>query len=203
MIRQAQKRLGPGVAPMVFLCGVVLLGLFAARALLTQPFSSNSPRPPAIALPGQVIEFTTYVDSIFGYRLSVPKDARREFSGDRRQAVFTYQDVQASIGSYLVQVNVVSGPNGTARELLLAETAGVRDPSTVTEFAADGGRLIGASRTYAVEPTTACPSRRAIAAAFLSREGYVIRIASDGTGMCDAEAVPQSRPTIESLRLSE
>jgi hypothetical protein len=200
MIGQAQKRLGPGVATMVFPGGLVLLVLLAA--LLTQLFSSNSPRPPAVALPGQVIEFTTYVDSTFGYRLSVPKDARREFSGDHRQTVFTYQDGQ-NRGSYRVQVNVVSGSNGTARELLLAETAGVRDPSTVTEFAADGGRLVGASRTYAVEATTACPSRRAIAAAFVSREGYVIRIASDGTGMCDAEAVPQSRPTIESLRLSE
>jgi hypothetical protein len=201
MIGRTQRLFGPGVATMIVPGGFVLLVLLAV--LLAQSLSTNAARPPAIALPGQVIEFTSYVDPSFGYRLSVPKDARREFSGDHRQAVFAYQDGQAANGSYRVQVNVVSGPNGTARELLLKETAGVRDPSTVTEFTADGGRLVGASRTYAIEPTSSCPSRRAIAAAFMSREGYVIRVASDGAGRCDAEAVPQTRPTIESLRLSD
>jgi hypothetical protein len=189
---------------------VVLAAAFVVLALSLRPSgvasSLNSvTRAPSVADPGRVLEFVSYDDPTYGYRLAVPKNAQRERTSDGRSALFTYRDDRVGFGTFTIRLTVVPIETGTTPErLLLTQTEGVRQASPPSPITADGDRIVGAALSYAVEPSAICSVRRASAAAFVwGRDGYVIRIESDAAGRCDAERMPQTRPVIESLRLRE
>jgi hypothetical protein len=183
----------------------VTLGVFVLpKSLVPITFGEQPARSPGRALPDRVVEFTSYDDPTFGYRVAVPKQARTERSSDGRTATFIYDDASVIGGTYRIEVSALPTSGQSARDLLTRDTVAAIDASAISETSANGGQILGVMRSYALPATPSCPARRGVAAAFVrGSDGFVLRIESDASGRCDAERVADTKPVIDSLRLSK
>jgi hypothetical protein len=146
-----------------------------------------------------VIEFRPFIASDWGLQLSVPKAAVRSEGPD--EITFTYNDEQI-FGTLVVDLQRVPTRGESAADALQSMSGGLSSASPIERASADGGRLVGARLTYSSLAGSHCAAPRSVIAVFVDLSyAYVIRISADAAGRCDAQALPQTDPIIDSLRL--
>lgn len=157
---------------------------------------SFGPRPPAIADPRGVLQFTRFVGP-GGYALAVPVGATIEESdaGVRVE----YSDESIIDGALVMELEVIEAPEASsAQQLLMTLTADASAASPI-ESVPDTS-VDGAMRSYAGPPGGICSETRLLHAAFLvGTRGYSLIIRSDAPDRCDAAAIPQAEPILQSF----
>lgn len=195
------------VATIVFaaaaaVAGVALLGSSLVQlAVPTTTLLERATPAPFVVDRGNVIGFTPFTEAGWGLQLAVPKDAIRQELGDRLS--FTYADDRLIFGTYTIDVERRQIRAGSPSEGLELISQDLPSASAIETVTADGGRIVGALRTYAGGAGSSCASSRVVVAVFMSGAfSYVLRISSDAPARCDARTVPQTTQVIDSIRFA-
>ncbi len=188
----------------VLLLAVGTFALVSGAGCLATWFPSvpTATPPPAEVVRGEAYEFESYLDPNWGFRLSIPKSATVSVSDDTRHVLIDDSESPVWGGSFRMVVEVVPEADAATPEALLQQVLqDVPGRSMPREFAVDGGRLPAAMVSFDPGAGRHCEQRRAVAAGYLaSRTGFVVRIETDAPDRCDATALPEIEPVIESFR---
>lgn len=151
---------------------------------------------PGVADPATALEFTRFVGP-GGYALAIPVGATIEESDDGVRV--EYSDASIISGSLIIEVEVLEAPvASSARELLVTLTADAPAASPIKSV--PDMSIDGAMRSYAGPPGRICSETQLLQAAFLvGTRGYSLIIQSDAPSRCDAAAIPQAEPILQSF----
>lgn len=175
--------------------GFVLMGLL----VLTACQYSLGPRQPSpgVADPATALEFTEFVGTS-GYAIAVPVSGAIEESDTG--VVVEHSDTSIIEGSLVMELEIIPTPEASSARHLLANLTGDAVAASPVERVRDTS-LDAAMRSYAGPPGVICSEPRLLHAAFLvGSRGYSLVVRSDAAGRCDASAIPQAEPILQSFR---
>ncbi len=155
------------------------------------------PTPAVVDLDGTV-QFEPVGDED-GYRVAVPSGSRAERLAEGR--AFVLDGARFHGGSLTISVRHRPAPGS---DPLTAFSAFAPEGATgpVEGYPLEAPAFVEAARAFPVQATQACPERWVVEGLALDQgQAYLVRVAPDAPGRCDARRLTDTQPVLETFAL--